>query len=282
MRVLGDVRRASRADAAVAEAVARGRAAWNGIDVPRHEFAGFLTHRLPENAVPAQALRALPVADLYLACACARGDAAALDAFERAVMPAVDVAIGSLRPSADFRAELRQRVREHLLVARPPDPPRIVEYRGRGPLGAWVRVVALRIGLELRRNEAQAVRRADELAREVPLVGFDQELDYVRSRYHAPIKRAFQEALGDLPDRERNMLQLHLLDDVSLSQIGALYGVDKSTASRWLSRARGQILEGVRRRLRASLGLGAAELDSMIQLFASRLDLSLDRILPGG
>src|SRR5947209_904462 len=51
-----------------------------------------------------------------------------------------------------FVEEVRQTVREKLLVAAADAPPRIVEYTGRGALAAWLRIIAVRAALNLRRR----------------------------------------------------------------------------------------------------------------------------------
>src|SRR5581483_4498624 len=90
--------------------------------------------------------------DLYLACACARGVPAALAALDRAVLLRVPAFICRVSTDAAFADEVRQQLRERLLVAPPGGAPKIAEYGGAGALHAWVRVAALRTALNLRRN----------------------------------------------------------------------------------------------------------------------------------
>src|SRR5690349_17912245 len=74
-----------------------------------------LERRLLELQAP---LRPAHAVDLALVLACADRDAAALGVFERDILPAVDAVLqgdARVRLSA---AELRQAVREHLLLAR--------------------------------------------------------------------------------------------------------------------------------------------------------------------
>src|SRR5207247_1489545 len=61
--------------------IADARAAWPGICVSDEAFVAFVAERLPEPDDDA-AVSELSYVDLYLACACARRDPAALDAFE--------------------------------------------------------------------------------------------------------------------------------------------------------------------------------------------------------
>src|SRR5439155_1045051 len=77
--------------------------------------------------------------DLYLACALARGDAAALAELEAVVIPAAE---RGLRLADDARREVMQILREKMLVRGG-----IASYDGRAPLAIWLRVCAARLAL---------------------------------------------------------------------------------------------------------------------------------------
>ena len=51
---------------------------------------------------------------------------------------------------------------------------------------------------------------------------------------------------------------------------------------RWIASARDEILSGLRKRLRAALGLEHGEIESAVALVRSQLDLSLSRHLRSG
>jgi RNA polymerase sigma-70 factor (ECF subfamily) len=70
-------------------------------------------------------------------------------------------------------------------------------------------------------------------------------------------------------------LRLHLLDHLSIDQIAAIYHVHRSTAARQIDSARTAVVESVRALLAARLEMETAELDSVLQLIASRVDVSL-------
>jgi RNA polymerase sigma-70 factor (ECF subfamily) len=61
--------------------------------------------------------------------------------------------------------------------------------------------------------------------------------------------------------------------------LGRLHGVHRATAARWVEAARASVVRAVRRHLRGTLGLGASELDSIVGLVKSGLDVSLTRLL---
>jgi RNA polymerase sigma-70 factor (ECF subfamily) len=226
---------------------------------------------------------ALPahLADLYLARAVAAADAVALRIFDDRVLPRIDHAVRRIDGSPAFVDELRQVLRVHLLVGDAGAAPRIAAYQGRGPLVAWVRVVAVRAALNLKRAERPTVSEDERL---VELVDREPDpgLRHVKALYRAEYDRALREALAALPDRQRVLLRLHFFDGLRLARIAALYGVHESTASRWVSGAVSAIATATERRLRERLSLSPATLDSVARMVVSGLELSMRRLLGGG
>ena len=92
-------------------------------------------------------------------------------------------------------------------------------------------------------------------------------------REHAGhFKAAFAEAVGAL-------LKQHLLERLSIDQLGALYRLHRATAARRVARARDALLEGTRAALARRLGLRAENLAGVLDLLASRLEVSMERLL---
>lgn len=218
----------------------------------------------------------LRAVDLYLACACLAGDRAALAALDARVIAKLDKAVAGVDPSPDFVDELRQRVRERLLVG---SPPRLTEYAGQGSLLGWARTVAVRLALNLKRDLGRETPEDDEVLAELPLTGRDVELDFVRAQHREDFTTAFREALAALEPRERNALRLSYVDRLSIDQIGAIYGAHRATAARWLAAAREKLVDGTRARLSERLKLTASEVDSLLGALQSNLEVSLNRFL---
>src|SRR5687767_1143379 len=116
----------------VAECIRRGRAAFPQIAAD----AGALAGRMRPHLRGATSLEQIAAEDLFLAAACAEQDRAALQLFEARYGPEVDAAARSLGADPSFTAELRQRLFQRVLVGTAEEPPRIVDYAARGPLGA--------------------------------------------------------------------------------------------------------------------------------------------------
>jgi RNA polymerase sigma-70 factor (ECF subfamily) len=137
---------------AFGEALAAARAAHPGIDGAASDFVEFVLARAGKGA--AEKLPSLRVADLWLARACAArvpGAAEALDAF---IAGGIGHAVRGLDSSPAFRDDVRQAVRDKLLVGNPPGGPGIASYSGEGALAIFVRVAARRTALNLRTRAA--------------------------------------------------------------------------------------------------------------------------------
>jgi RNA polymerase sigma-70 factor, ECF subfamily len=265
-------------EAALAEALEAGRAAWPDISLDPRDFVAHLMARLPDSPDPAAAIRELFAADLYLACACARGDARALARFDERFLAPVGLTWGGRHRLADVADEVRQGLRVRLLVGGGGGPPRIAGYTGRGPLAAWVRMAATRLGLDLRRRERpEAARDDDELS--IEATGDDPELQYLKTRYAAELSEALETTLAALSARTANVLRLHYQEGMTVDAIGTMYRVSGRTVQRWLAEARRTILAETRRLLSERLGLTDSRLDSLIGLVRSRLDISLSQYL---
>lgn len=234
--------------------------------------ARFIDHLRAKCTGPLEQVRG---PELFLACACLQGDAAALAAFEQQFIARVDKAVEGVDPSPSFLDEVRQRVRERLLVG---STPKLTEYSGQGSLQAWTRTVALRLALNHKRDTAREVQ--DEgLLEALPFAGRDLELDYVRAQHRQDFAVAFREALASLEGRARNVLRLSYVDRLSIDQIGTMYGTHRATAARWLNAARDQLMEQTRARLAERLKLTQSDLNSLLGALQSNLEISINRIL---
>jgi RNA polymerase sigma-70 factor (ECF subfamily) len=274
------LRRRPGIDASVDEKLRRAQLAWPEARTDRDRFAAHWARQLAQAADPARAFDQLHVEDLYLAFGCAEGDPHAMGELRKRLSPAVTPVIRQVDPSDAFFDEVQQQLLERLLVSVDGRPPRIAGFAGRTSLENWLRAVALRIALNLRRTH----RRVPEIAVGEALLEFaaparDPHLDHLRARYGGEIATALRDAIASLSSQERNVLKLHFVDGLSLNQIAAVYQVNKSSVSRWLGRARGSVLDAACRDLETRLGVPQDEFRSMIRALKSQVDLSLTTAL---
>lgn len=237
----------------------------------------FVSERL--DGAEAVQLVSAPVADLALAALCARGDAAAHQAFEEVLRAVEQVRVGGA--TRDQIEEVKQRLRVQLLVkgagGEAGNEVGIVAYRGRGPLRAWLKIIATRELIRMMKGEGRAAKRDPEEL-ELATTG-DPALDQLKATYRAEFAEALRDAISDLTFEDRLILRQQIADQLSVDEIGAAHGVHRGTASRWLSRAREALLAATRRRLSERLDLPEEEIASVIRLVHSRLDVSVVRYL---
>jgi RNA polymerase sigma-70 factor (ECF subfamily) len=141
--------------------LAAGKLRWPSLIVNSHELRAYLLERgvTPEGLTPAIAC------DLFLSFACFSKVAGAVQVFQTTYDPVVVAAAKRLDRSGGMVDELRQRLWEILFVGSGRGGPRIGEYRGRGPLSAWVRTCAKRAALRLAKSgSSEALMTRDEIA----------------------------------------------------------------------------------------------------------------------
>ncbi|AKJ05410.1 RNA polymerase sigma-70 factor (ECF subfamily) [Archangium gephyra] len=226
-----------------------------------------------------EALRTPHAGDLALAVGCAAGRPSALSEFDRRFTRELTSSLRRVDPSPDFVDEALQALRERLLLPGEEGPPRIATYEGTGPLSGWVRAVALRLALNLRRGDTPKVPLDERLASGLELDAPGPELSLLKHQYRQAFQEAFRAALAGLSDQELNVLRLHYVSGVSLERLGETYGVHRATVARWLASARERLLQGTRRELQARLNVGADEFQQIIELVRSQLALTLSRAL---
>jgi RNA polymerase sigma-70 factor, ECF subfamily len=272
------------ADSQLAEALAAmhraGRAAWPAVELSTDDLARYVAALAGAQPI-ASWLSGRPAADLYLACGCSALHPAALAAFDDHVLSQVESFLTSMRPDRVFVDEVRQVLREKLFVGA---APKIAEYSGRGSLLGWLRVVTVRTALNLRRRRTEMLDGAaggGAGAERGPGLDppIDPELDYLKDHYRAAFRAAIEASFAVLSSEQRNLLRLHFLEGMTLHQLATLFQVHRGTVARWIAQTRRDVLEGTRAVLQRHLVLETAELDSMMRLLDSRLEVSMRRLL---
>lgn len=254
-------------DARVIGWLARGRAAFPTLAHDDDRLAAWLRERAGDrDDVPAE--------DLTLACACAAGDDAAIEVFAARHLPRLAPALRHAGLDDAAIAEVEQELVALLFVG--DGAPHITTYTGRGDLHGWLKVIAVR--LALRRRERDARHTGDDAL--VHLAADDDpRLAHLRATAGAELRAAFADALASLTSGDRTLLRQHHLDGVTLDALATAHRVHRATIARRLAMARQAVAERTRDALVARLGLATAELDSVVRLVQSQLDVSLRRQL---
>jgi RNA polymerase sigma-70 factor (ECF subfamily) len=248
-----------------AELLAHAHAVWPASWVPAATFVAHARSFGDEVAHPS---------DLYLALACACGVTDALAVLERDHLSRLREFAASVDSTPEFVKELGQRLRARVLVADGDRPARIATYSGRGSLGGWLRVAAIRLARDLSRVEREAARPREELA-----PALDPELGYLKRAYGGAVSRAITDALAALDGESRALLKMHYVDGLSIDQVGIAFGKSRATGARMLASARMTLVTQIRARLIDAVGVRGDEADSLVAFVRSRLDVSLARAL---
>ncbi len=247
--------------------VEQGRAAWPDVALSVEAVARVLTAR-GASAVPSHP------ADLYLALACAEGSSSGVKVLEQRFLPEVGAFVARIDTSSQFVDEVKQRLRERLLVG---PPPRIAEYSGSGPLGGWLRVVSVRLAIDLQRHSRVPIE-TDDLSN-IATLALDPEVQLIRNEHRAYVERSLRGAIARLSPRERNVLGMYFAGNWSLEQIGTVYKVHRATVCRWIADVRERLLAHLASDLGDTLGLTLEEVHSYTKMVRSRLDADLSKDL---
>jgi RNA polymerase sigma-70 factor (ECF subfamily) len=258
------------------EIVDKATLVWPDLPIDPQRLVVHLAHVVGDDVV--QGLHEIYAEDLALGLACVDKVPGALTHVERLCGSAIDAAIARIDRSPELRDEVRQTLWQRLFVGTPGQAPRILSYAGRGPLAGWIAVAAQRTALDLRRA-ATRVAGSDPAVDEVLPADAHPEVDYLRNRYKAEFEEAVRDALAALPDRDRLLLRLTTVSGLSHEQIANIYKVNQSTVSRWISKARSDVLEATQRSVCQKLGVQRDEFMSLAGLLVSRIDLSISRVL---
>lgn len=221
----------------------------------------------------------LASADLFLACAAGDGDRAALEILEERYLRPAAHSLKRLEVSDAFIEDVMQELRARLFL---PPQPRILRYGGRGPLLAWLRVVAHRMAIDSLRTA-----RDDTPTREADLVDqvdLGPEVHLLRTDYRESFRHAMSAALADLSAKDRNLLRRHLVEGMTLQEMANPYGVHPATVARRLMALRETIATAVRDKLAVGPGSPREKmsLDSMARAIRSQVYVSLAPLLEAG
>ena len=249
-------------------AYAAAREAWPQLEVTAERFARAVGTSEPET---------LCASDLYLACALADGHPRAAALFEPLLTKTSPV-LASMRLDATAQDEVRQRLRERLLVGKA-----IARFSGRGSLARFLKAAATREAIGWLREQAARHKgptaEGDEELEALADRAVDPERRAVQKEHGALFKTAFAAAVATLDARERTLLRQQLLDGLTIDELAPLHRVHRATAARWLAAIREKILRATELELAERAGIRGESLHSLVAVVRSRLDLSLSRIL---
>lgn len=217
--------------------------------------------------------------DFGLVVAALEGDGAAQRIIVQTHLSQVPAWVARLDPSAAFADDVAQELASLLFAPEPDRGSKLLGYSGRGPLGGFLRTVAVRTAQNMRRGKREvlgddAPPDRPATARQTPEAALARA---DRARSFAEILRG---ALRALPAEDRELLRLHYLDGLSIEGVAAARGVSRATAARHLARARDAVLARARAEHAREAGPETRASDEDIDV-PSELALSLSQLFRG-
>lgn len=217
---------------------------------------------------------ALHVEDLALATKVAAGDADAIREFVQTYEPVIQRVVHGVRGADPNAADISQQVMARLIAQRA-----IEGYQGRSSLAVWLRVIAVREAVLMVRRNPHVAADDDQIAA-ILTPEHDPELAYMKRHYRDVFKAAFRDAIGALDREHRTLLRQSVVDGLGIDKLAALYKIHRATAARRLDAAREALTETTRRLLGERLRVDAGELDSILRLIESHLEITLGPLAP--
>jgi len=218
--------------------------------------------------------------DLAVATQAGRGSQTAIEELERKHRGTIEAACRRFAGPGQTADDLRQILRTKLFVAEPGKHAKIGDYAGQGFLDNWLRVTAVRVFLDLtkRKDRTRESSAEDDDILALPNPS-DLQLDVVKAEYRSAVAAAMHAGAQRLEPGDRHLLRQHFVAGLSIDQLGAVLGIHRATAARRIARAREQLVAETRRELAARLKLADDELDEVLGLVMSRLDVSIAKLL---
>jgi RNA polymerase sigma-70 factor, ECF subfamily len=231
---------------------------------------------LSERTRAVDQLKSVHLLDLFRVHAFLRNERWATEDIARILDEDVAPRLRTRFKSDEVLNEALQRVRTSVLMQTPERPSALREYRGQGPLQAWLAVATIRAAFIVE----------NEQPRSAPLDLAEQfgqapspEWSYLKAHYSTRFEQALRTAVGMLTSKERTLLRHQVLDGLGNEGVAAIYGVHASTASRWLSQAKARLYLLTRAALMELLRIESGEVDSILRLIQSNLPQSIGPLL---
>jgi RNA polymerase sigma-70 factor (ECF subfamily) len=199
--------------------------------------------------------------DLALAVACAAGLERAWDHFIREYRPALYRAADAIDPTGGAR-ELADALYADLYGLSSREGERRSLFRhfhARSRLTTWLRAVLAQRYVDTVRGRRRLDPLPDEEAAGAlqarPVATADE------SRFAGLIEHVLVAALAALAPRDRLRVSMYYTQNLTLAEIGRLFGEHEATVSRQLSRTRQALRESMTQRLRDEHGLNESAID---------------------
>jgi RNA polymerase sigma-70 factor len=227
-------------------------------------------------------IRSLNCDDLCMAIACANGDDAAWEDFYREYRGFMISIARSVTQDGTAAEQLADSTFAELYGLRESGGARVSKfsfYSGRGSLRGWLRAVVFQLSADGYRKTGRFVQTEEaedmEQLAATPATQAAIETDLVGEQYHTAVGISLRRALEALDPRERLLLAYYYYDEMTLREIGKLFGVHEATVCRWLAKIQKRTRKLVEKSLARDHHFNRTQVAEALQLAADRLDVDL-------
>lgn len=194
--------------------------------------------------------------ELCFAIACAQGDESAWDEFMRDYRGFLRSVAHQLTRNETLAEELVEMAWSELYGLREVEGKRVSKfsaYSGKGSLKGWLRAVLFQLSVDRHRRQGKYVQPEEEQDLErlaAPVKHASEKKVDLSERYQLATHKALTESIISLDSRMKVVLSYYYYDDLTLKQIGQVFGVHEATASRWVQKIQQDIRQSVEKFLK--------------------------------
>lgn len=245
------------------------------IAVDAKAFLDFVAEATLSLELSNESVEKLRVDHLLLCFAAAHQDTTAIVEVRNAIQNESKRVSARAKLQEADQKELVQQVVEKLLV-QGANPPGILKYGGRSPLGRWLEATIWRHHL----NEYR--RRPKEKPLDLCLIDAlsDAEPEFVplKAQYSTLFREAFAASVAKLDAESTTALRMTYLNNVNLDGLSKALHVSRATAHRKLVKARENLCQLIESHLVTEGNVPKSQVASLRRLVQSQVDLSISRL----
>lgn len=216
-------------------------------------------------------LMQLNAQELCFAIACAEGDEIAWNEFMQEYRSFLQAVAHQLTRNETQAEELVEIAWSELYGLKEIEGKRISKfsaYSGKGSLKGWLRAVLFQLSVDRYRRQNRYVQPEedsdfDRLATPVAHPS-EKKLD-LSEKYKIATHKALSYAITSLEPRMKVVLNYYYYDDLTLKQIGQVFGVHEATASRWLQKIQLDIRQTLEKYLKQEYGFNAVQIKECLE-----------------
>jgi RNA polymerase sigma-70 factor len=254
--------------------VSSGDPSKNGKVSASHEVSGYL--------------ESLNLEDLCLAAACAKGDETAWEDFFREYRSYLISIARSVTQDAGSAEQLADSTFGELYGLRESAGTRVSKfsfYSGRGSLRGWLRAVVLQLSADSHRKSSRFVQteEPEDLDRiasaAVPKARPAAETEFIGRGYRTAVAEALKQAVNQIEPRERLLLSHYYYDEMTMREIGRVFGVHEATICRWLTKVQTRVRKLVEKGLARDHRFNRRQVQEAVEFAAESADINIGEFL---